>query len=75
MKKSQGLPYAEAARLVMSAMAGHPLRPDDEVRHINGDVTDCRPENLELACCGQPVHWLVAHARWILAEYGAHSPS
>jgi hypothetical protein len=57
----------------MGEMAGRPLHDDEEVRPINADATDCRPENLEMwfegKCIGQPVAWLVEHAKWIIAEY------
>jgi hypothetical protein len=58
----------------MSGMAGRPLRDDEVVGHVNGDVTDCSPDNLALyvdgECLGKPVHWLVANARWVMAMYG-----
>lgn len=71
--KTKRIPCNEVARLVMGAMAARPLRDDEEVRPINGDETDCRPENLEMwcegECIGQPVLWLVEHAKWIIAMY------
>jgi hypothetical protein len=73
VSKIERLVYAELARRVMGAMAGRPLRADEEVRHINGDVRDCRPENLEMwfegRRYGKPVRWLVAEARALLADY------
>jgi hypothetical protein len=64
------MPYAEVARLVMSAMAARQLRDDEEVRHISGDLTDCRPENLEMWCngqrFGQPATWQYRHELWVL---------
>lgn len=73
MKHTKRLSYAEVARLVMSAMAGRPLRTEEDVRHINGDETDCRPQNLEMwfagECLGQPVLWQVAYAKWYVATY------
>lgn len=35
-------------RLFMEEMLGRPLRPDEDVHHINGNWKDDRPENLEV---------------------------
>lgn len=35
-------------RLVVDGLLGRRLRSDEVVHHINGDVTDNRPENLEI---------------------------
>lgn len=70
MKRETGLPFAVVARLVMSGMAGRPLRPDEDVRPINRDVADCRPENLEMWCAGR---CLGQPGRWVLRRYGPHA--
>lgn len=36
------------ARAVAEADLGRPLRDDEVVHHVNGDVTDDRPENLRV---------------------------
>jgi hypothetical protein len=74
-KKAVGGPIA---RLVMSGMMGYPIRAHEEVRHIDGDVTNCNPENLEFWIDGEnfgkPLNWRVANARYILAMYGGEFP-
>jgi len=60
-------------RLVMEAQLARPLRPDENVHHINGVRTDNRPENLELWVTHQPSGQrpedLIAWAREILERY------
>lgn len=60
--------------LVMSQVLGRPLRPDEEVHHLNGVRGDNRPNNLELwdrskQPAGQRVEDRVSWAKEILRTY------
>jgi hypothetical protein len=60
-------------REVMIQMLGRPLRPGENVHHLNGDRTDNRLENLELWITQQPTGQRladkIAWAKDLLATY------
>jgi hypothetical protein len=62
--------WALEHRMVMSDKLGRPLRPGENVHHLNGNRRDNRPENLELWVVRQPrgqrQRDLLADARGVL---------
>lgn len=41
-----GQGYQRLARFIVSESLGRPLRPDEHIHHLDGDLTNDRPENL-----------------------------
>lgn len=72
-KKDRGWVRQLQHRVVMEEIIGRPLRPEENVHHINGQRDDNRPENLELWNTSQPpgqrVEDKIAWAKELLAIY------
>lgn len=71
---TRGAAWIAEHRLVMAKHLGRPLRPDENVHHINGVRDDNKLDNLELWSTSQPsgqrVEDLLVYAQVIVERYG-----